>query len=173
MPVADTSVPTGTQTQAASLASSPVADTDSEDASSASADVPAAQSADVPVPVAEPATETDPTPAASAPLGVVPPPSVASSVSDIGSKFAANAARWRDLLAEAVLHRKAKKQANLAKVLALAAKKGHVCVEDVRNALRVSESTAEGYLAELMKEGKLHAVGPAHSPKLRYLPVVS
>lgn len=53
----------------------------------------------------------------------------------------------------------AKRQEHLEKVLAIARQKGEIANDDVQKALAVSDATAERYLAELEKQGKLEQVG--------------
>ncbi len=56
------------------------------------------------------------------------------------------------------------KRAKLDKVVALAAKKRSIKNDDVEKLLRVSDSTAQRYLNQLMKEGKLRRVGSPKQP---------
>lgn len=57
-----------------------------------------------------------------------------------------------------------KKRAKLDKVVALASKKRSIKNDDVEKLLRVSDSTAQRYLNQLMKEGKLRRVGSPKQP---------
>jgi|GEM_PF-1196791 len=52
-----------------------------------------------------------------------------------------------------------RKRAKLDKILILAAKKKSIKNDDVEKLLRVSDSTASRYLAQLVKEGRLRRVG--------------
>jgi hypothetical protein len=53
-----------------------------------------------------------------------------------------------------------RKRAKLDKVLALAAKKRSIKNDDVEELLKVSDSTAQRYLNQLVREGKLRRSGP-------------
>lgn len=52
-----------------------------------------------------------------------------------------------------------RKRAKLEKIVAKAREKGSIANDDVEKLLRVSDATATRYLAELVKSGRLHAVG--------------
>ncbi|MDP3740972.1 MAG: hypothetical protein Q8R08_01435 [bacterium] len=52
-----------------------------------------------------------------------------------------------------------KRQENLEKVLEMAKAKGEIRNDEVEHALKVSDSTAERYLEQLVGEGKLTRIG--------------
>ena len=56
-----------------------------------------------------------------------------------------------------------RKRARLDKILQLAAKKGRIKNDDVEKLLKVSDSTAQRYLNQLVLEGKLRRSGPAQN----------
>mgnify|MGYP001590605232 CR=1 FL=1 len=60
-----------------------------------------------------------------------------------------------ELLQNANLVRKQRRESNVIQILELARKKGHIDNQDVRDLLQVSQSTATNYVSELVKSGKL------------------
>lgn len=52
-----------------------------------------------------------------------------------------------------------RKRENLARVMAMAKKKGEIRNDDVERGLGVSDKTAERYLEELVEQGKLTRIG--------------
>lgn len=132
---------------------------------------PAAEATTTPVPEPVPATPrselgsatgtveieaapAQPEPPASAPATpapasepILPPPSQSVADTSIRSRLgqALEAIRFR-------------KRAKLDKILALAAKKKSIRNDDIEKLLRVSDSTAQRYLKQLVQEGRLTAI---------------
>ena len=67
-------------------------------------------------------------------------------------------------LGEALEALRFRKKARLEKILQLAAKKGRIKNDDVEKLLRVSDSTAQRYLNQLVVQAKLRRVGHAKQP---------
>ena len=57
-----------------------------------------------------------------------------------------------------------RKRATLGKIVQLVAQKKRIKNDDVEKLLHVSDSTAQRYLNQLVKEGKLKRVGALHQP---------
>ena len=62
---------------------------------------------------------------------------------------------------QALQTRRKKREGHLAKIIALVSQKGKISNKDVRDTLRVSQSTASDYLQTLVKSGKINKVGKA------------
>jgi len=56
-----------------------------------------------------------------------------------------------------------RKRAKLEKIMALAQKESKITNDEVQKLLRVSDKTAERYLGQLVKQGRLRRVGPANN----------
>ena len=66
---------------------------------------------------------------------------------------------------QALQTRRKKREDHLVKIIALVGQKGKVSNKDVRDALRVSQSTASDYLHALVKSGKIKKEGKAKATK--------
>ncbi len=66
-----------------------------------------------------------------------------------------------DLRARANAARTQRRAENLERIIVLAGEKGNITNDDVRDHLRVSQSTATAYLGELTRSGRLRRAGTA------------
>lgn len=128
----------------------------------AESSVPAPALATEPLVVSEPVIEnlpvnTPPSPeAVAAPVSVPAPDPVADSVTQIITQpvFAI-----KNLAQQALEKLQFRKKTRLEKIVALAHKKGSIVNDDVEKLLRVSDSTAQRYLGELVAIGRLRRTG--------------
>ena len=114
---------------------------------------PLAGQAEPDVPESEP--EPKPAPAPSAPPSPPQPAPLPAQAGDTSIK---------SRLGQAFEAIRFRKRAKLDKILALAAKKDRIKNDDVEKLLRVSDSTAQRYLGQLVKEGRLRRVGSPKQP---------
>jgi len=78
-------------------------------------------------------------------------------------------ASMADLEPLSAAKRRMKKEANKARILALAEKKGHFKISDIELHLLIPKRTAEEYVKELMAEGRLDRRGDVDSTE--YWPI--
>ncbi len=150
VPLPEIEIPVEPETPEASPA--PVSD--STPASPQPEPPPVSDSAPTPPPTPAPtekaAVSSAATPAASQPATPATPPIPDTSI--------------RSRLGEALEAIRFRKRARLDKILQLAAKKRKIKNDDVEKLLRVSDSTAQRYLNQLVVEAKLRRVGHAKQP---------
>ena len=124
-------------------------------------EVPAAEAAPPPAdtippePVAESAVST-PEPAETTVVEEVTTPAAAAPAPTTAQPQTLSSS---DLPARGLAARRARKDAKLQKILALAREKEFITNDDVEKLLHVSNKTATRYLNELIKQGKLQRVG--------------
>ena len=114
---------------------------------------------EVPSAPAAPPTES-PTPEAP-PSPETPPPQTQTAQQPVPQTTTAVISSY---LSAALAKVQFRKRAKLDKILVLAAKKRSIKNDDVEKLLRVSDSTAQRYLNQLVKEGKLRRVGALKQP---------
>lgn len=118
---------------------------------------------------AEVAAEAEPQPPISSPEPTPPPPPAPTISEKAAVSSAAIPVPIHDRLSQAFEALRFRKRARLDKILQLAARKGRIKNDDVEKLLKVSDSTAQRYLNQLVLEGKLHRSG--ETTNITYKPV--